>query len=393
LYGFRRIETPAFEATELFVRGVGVGTDIVEKEMFDLEVKGVSKGLTLRPEGTAPVVRAYLEHGMHTWPHPLRLYYLGSMFRYDRPQAGRYRQFHQFGYEVFGDPSPALDAEVIELSWRIHLQLGLGGLTLQLNSVGCPVCRPEIRLKLVEYYQPLESKLCPDCRRRLTTNPMRMFDCKVESCQPFMKDAPKALDSLCPECRDHFEQVQASLKLVGLPFVVNPLLVRGLDYYTKTAFEIWPTDVVGQQNSLGGGGRYDVLVELLGGKPTPAIGYAGGMERIVAALKRQHLKPPSQDGFVVFVVTPDPKDLANKFTFLAKSRQAGLAAGADFSGKKMGRQLELASKLGVKFCLIAGEEELKAGKVIIRNMEKAVQEAVAVEEVEGYLKKKMSPSP
>ena len=290
LYGYERIDTPAFEDTGLFARSIGEESDIVKKEMYTFEDRGGNK-VTLRPEGTAPVCRAYIEHGLHNLPQPVKLYYFAAIFRYERPQAGRYRQHYQFGYEAIGDGDPTLDAEVIDMAWQFFQSLNLQHLSLQLNSIGCKQCRPAYLTALKDYYADCTADLCPDCKTRLKRNPLRLLDCKKPSCQQVANSAPRSVDHLCPECDTHFNQLQKYLGLLGLPFEINHRLVRGLDYYTKTVFEIQP-EAEGAQSTLGGGGRYDDLIEELGGKPTPAIGFAAGIERIILNLKKQNIPVP-----------------------------------------------------------------------------------------------------
>ncbi|HPZ65730.1 MAG TPA: histidine--tRNA ligase, partial [Bacillota bacterium] len=279
LYGFQEIRTPIFEHTELFVRSVGESSDIVSKEMYTFHDRS-GRSLTLRPEGTAAVVRAYLENGLHEKPHPVKLYYFGPMFRYDRPQAGRYRQFHQFGLELFGSPQPSADVEIMALSYDMLRSLPLPEFRLELNSVGCRECRPGYRERLREYLRFREEELCPDCSRRYRENPLRVLDCKKPECKDLSAGAPLLTQSLCPQCAGHLARVRELLERLELPYVLNPRLVRGLDYYTRTAFEFVAPEL-GAQASLGGGGRYDALVEECGGPPTPGVGVAFGLERII----------------------------------------------------------------------------------------------------------------
>ena len=284
-FGYERIDTPVFEDARLFVRGVGEVTDIVEKETYTFEDRGGDL-LTLRPEGTAPVCRAYLEHGMHNLPQPVRLYYMFPGFRYERPQSGRYRQHHQFGVELLGDADASADAEVIEVGWRFLESIGLSDLSLGVNSIGDAQCRPGYVEELKAYYRPHLDTLCTDCRRRLEDNPLRLLDCKRDSCQPVVVDAPRSIDYLCGECEGHWSSLTTFLGLLGLPYEVNHRLARGFDYYTRTVFEVTPpTD--GQQNVLFGGGRYDGLIEELGGRSTPGVGFGMGAERVISNLRSQ----------------------------------------------------------------------------------------------------------
>src|SRR3990172_4777162 len=277
LFGYQRIETPVFEDATLFTRGVGEVTDIVQKEMYVFQDRG-GQEMALRPEGTAPVCRAYLEHGMHNQPQPVRLWYWTPIFRYDRPQAGRYRQHHQFGVEAIGEADASLDAEVIELLWRVCEELGLAGLTLQLNSIGDPNCRPRYLEVLRDYYRDKLDRVCGDCRARFERNPLRLLDCKQPQCQPVIAGAPAITDYLCDDCAAHFAALRTYLEAAGISHELNPRLVRGLDYYTRTVFEIQPPEE-GSQNSIGGGGRYDGLIEQLGGRPTPGGGFGSGRKR------------------------------------------------------------------------------------------------------------------
>ncbi|MDH5695005.1 MAG: histidine--tRNA ligase [Dehalococcoidia bacterium] len=383
LYGYERIDAPAFEDTGLFARSVGEDTDIVKKEMYTFEDRSGSL-ITLRPEGTAPVCRAYLEHGMHNLPQPVKLYYMASIFRYERPQAGRYRQHYQFGYEAIGDDDPALDAEVVDMAWQFFQSLELGHLSLQLNSIGCKKCRPGYLAALKDYYANHVPDLCSDCKVRLKRNPLRLLDCKKPSCQQVADSAPRSIDYLCPECDEHFSQVKRYLELLDLPFEVNHRLVRGLDYYTRTVFEIQPEEG-GAQSTLVGGGRYDDLIEELGGKPTPAIGFAAGIERIILNLKKQNVAIPPLPKPQVFVayVGDEVRDEAIKLA--ATLRRAGIGIIEAVGNKSLKAQLRQANNLGVRYAVIIGEEEVKSGTVILRDMTSAEQRTTSVDKLEGWL--------
>ncbi len=383
LYGYQRIDAPAFEDTRLFARSVGEETDIVEKQMYTFEDKGGNK-ITLRPEGTAPVCRAYLEHGMHNSPQPVKLYYIASIFRYERPQAGRYRQHYQFGCEAIGDDDPALDAEVIDMAWQFFQSLNLGHLSLQLNSIGCKQCRPGYLTALKDYYPDHISKLCSDCKTRLKRNPLRLLDCKKPLCQQIANSAPRSIDYLCSQCDEHFSQLKRYLSLLELPFEVNHCLVRGLDYYTRTVFEVQP-EAEGSQSTLGGGGRYDDLIEELGGKPTPAIGFATGIERIILNLKKQNVPIPPLPKPQVFIayVGDEAKDKATKLA--STLRQAGTGVIEAIGSKSLKAQLRQANTLGVRHTVIIGEQEIKTGTVILRDMTTAQQKAVPINELQGLL--------
>jgi histidyl-tRNA synthetase len=384
LYGYERIDTPTFEDMGLFSRSIGEGTDIVEKEMYTFEDKGGNQ-ITLRAEGTAPVCRAYLEHGMHNLPQPVKLYYLAPIFRYERPQAGRYREHYQFGCEALGDGSPALDAEVIDLAWQFFTSLGLSRLTLKLNSIGCQKCRPEYLTALKSYYSGHIGELCRDCKNRLKRNPLRLLDCKQAQCQAVADAAPKSSDYLCPECAGHFSRLQGYLERLGLPFAVSHRLVRGLDYYTRTVFEIQP-EAGGAQSTLGGGGRYDDLIGEMGGKPTPAIGFAAGLERIILNLKEQVITVPPLAGPAVFVAYVGDAARDEAVTLAAGMRRAGIGVIGAAGDKSLKAQLRQANGLGASYAVIIGDEEMAAGRVVLRDMTTSAQETIPLSELEGRLR-------
>jgi len=384
LYGYERIDAPTFEDTQLFSRSVGEGTDIVEKEMYTFEDRGGNQ-ITLRPEGTAPVCRAYLEHGMHNLPQPVKLYYMASIFRYERPQGGRYRQHHQFGYEAIGDDDPALDTEVIDMAWQFFLSLGLQNLSLQLNSIGCKKCRPQYLTRLKDYYADHAHQLCPDCKTRLKRNPLRLLDCKKPSCQQIANSAPRSIDNLCPQCDEHFNQLKNYLSLLDLPFVINHCLVRGLDYYTKTVFEIQP-EAEGAQSTVGGGGRYDDLIEELGGKPTPAIGFAAGIERIILNLKRQNISIPPLPQPQVFIAHVGDEARGEAIKLASNLRRAGIGVIEAAGSKSLKAQLRQANTLGARHAVIIGEQEIKSGTVILRDMTTAQQKTIPLNQLQGLLK-------
>lgn len=383
-YGYREIRTPIFEHTELFQRGVGETTDIVEKEMYTFLDRG-ERSITLRPEGTASTVRAYLEHKLFANPQPVKLYYLGPMFRYERPQAGRYRQFHQFGIEVFGSSNPAVDAEVISLALEIYCRLGLKGLEVHLNSVGCPNCRPQHRERLQEFLQKELSGLCKDCQGRYHKNPLRILDCKNPHCQEISSGAPTILQCLCSECREHFHDVQECLDLIGIKYVIDERLVRGLDYYTKTAFEIIVREI-GAQSAICGGGRYDGLVESLGGQPTPGVGFALGMERIFPTLKTQDIDIPVKNAMDIFIVTLGSEAGKKGFQLLTGLRREGIKAEKDYLNRSLKSQMKYADKFHVKYTIILGENELNKGVVLLRNMVTSKQEEIPLENTIDFLK-------
>jgi histidyl-tRNA synthetase len=384
LYGYRRIDTPVFEDTGLFTRGVGEETDIVQKEMYTFEDRGGNK-LTLRPEGTASICRAYLEHGMQNLSQPVKLYGIPSCFRYERPQAGRYRQFNQFGCEAIGESDPALDAEVIDMAWQFFTSLDLKQLHLVINSIGCKICRPAYLIRLKEYYSQQTGNLCQDCRNRLERNTLRLLDCKVNTCQQIAAAAPRSDENLCPECSAHFEQLKKFLTLLKLPYEINPCLVRGLDYYTKTVFEIQP-EVEGSQSTIGGGGRYDNLIEELGGKPTPALGFATGIERIIANLKKQNIVVPVLPDPIVFIAFLGEQAKEAAFKLASDLRKVGISTIQAPGNKSLKAQLRQANTLGVRYTAIMGEDEIKTGTVQLRNMVTSQQQNISMTQLPELLK-------
>ncbi|MGI6648022.1 MAG: histidine--tRNA ligase [Bacillota bacterium] len=386
-YGFGEIRTPIFEQTELFQRGVGETTDVVEKEMYTFLDKGETS-LTLRPEGTASTVRAFVENGLYGQPLPVKLYYLGPMFRYDRPQAGRFRQFHQFGVEVLGSQDPLLDAEVMIMAMDLYQRLGLSNLELHLNSVGCPVCRQKHRSALREFLVPRENALCDNCRRRLERNPMRVLDCKGEKCQEASAGAPATLHHLCPDCAGHFQIVREALDELAIPYVVNERLVRGLDYYTQTAFEIIAPGI-GAQNSIGGGGRYDGLVEEIGGPPTPGVGFALGLERILLALELQGVELPTGSQLNIFISTLGAEARKTAFDLMTRLRRLGLAVNMDYLGRSLKAQMKQAGKSGAQFVVIVGGEELERQAVTVRDMAAGQQTEVALVDIGEFMAERL----
>lgn len=384
LFGYEEIRTPIFERTELFVRGIGEGTDVVDKEMYTFLDKG-GKSITLRPENTAAVVRAYLQNKMYADNNLVKLFYIGSMFRHDRPQAGRMREFHQFGVEAIGQSNPAIDAEIIILASRFLESLGLKDLTLSLNSVGCPHCRPIYQEKLKDFFRDKLDNLCGDCKNRFETKPLRLLDCKADADKEFMKDAPKMADSLCDDCKDHFESVKSYLDSVNIKYDIDSRLVRGLDYYTKTAFEIkYPP--LGAQSAIAGGGRYDGLVEEIGGNSTPAVGFAAGLERVLLALSSQNLLPQKENALKVFLVVLGDAAKVPAFKLLEKLRNENINATMDYAGRSMKAQMREANKSGAPYTLIIGEDEVKNNAVQLKNMAKSEQETVNIDEIISKLK-------
>ncbi|MSQ14095.1 MAG: histidine--tRNA ligase [Dehalococcoidia bacterium] len=385
-FGYQRIDTPVFEQAGLFVRGVGQGTDIVEKEMYVFKDRG-DEELALRPEGTAPVCRAYLEHGMASLPQPVRLYYLSPIFRYERPQAGRYRQHHQFGVEAVGDGDAAVDAEIIELGWRFTQALGLRDLTLVLNSIGDKACRPAYLDSLREHYRTRLADVCTDCRMRYERNILRVLDCKRtdSKCQEVAESAPRISERLCDACRAHWRQLVSFIEALGIPYRVNHRLVRGLDYYTRTVFEIQPPDE-GSQSTILAGGRYDGLIEELGGRPTPGIGFGTGIERLVANLERQgketDVAAARPDALVAYMGAA-AKEHAIKLA--SELRQQGLSVLLAPPGKSLKGQLRHADALHARAVLILGEDELTSGTVSVKDLATGEQQRVERGEVGGAL--------
>jgi len=380
-FGYGWIETPMFEDASLFTRGVGDVTDIVQKEMYVFEDRGGER-LALRPEGTAPICRAYLQHGMHSLPQPVRLWYLAPNFRYDRPQAGRYREHHQFGAEAIGEADATVDAEIIELLWRLYEELGLTGLTLNLNSIGDAACRPGYLEALREYYRDRLHHVCPDCRVRFERNTLRLLDCKVPGCQPVIAKAPPITEYLCEACAKHFSDLRSYLQAVGIPYVLNPRLVRGLDYYTRTVFEVQPEEE-GGQSSIGGGGRYDGLIEQLGGRPTPGIGFGTGIERIILNLKRQGAAVPQPQRVQVLVAYTTPAARVEAFRVASELRRAGIAALASTGERSLKAQMRHADGIGARYAAIIGERELAEGTVTLRRLETGEQLLIPVAEIAG----------
>ena len=384
-YGFNEMRTPLFEDTDLFKRGVGENTDIVQKEMYTFTDQG-GRSLTLRPEFTAALCRAYVENKMHGLPQPQKFYCLGPLFRYERPQAGRFRQFHQFDIEVIGTISPLADAECIVFAWDFYSRLNIKGLMARLNSVGCPACRSVYRAALQEHLRPGLAELCPSCQGRFERAPMRILDCKSEICRGVAAHAPAITDYLCEECADHFTTVKDILAACGIPYSVDSSLVRGLDYYTKTVFEICSKDI-GSQSAVCGGGRYDGLVEIIGGASTPAIGVALGIERVFAALKAQNEDVELEEVIDAFVATDFDVAPAMKAAFaLASSlRQSGVSTAMDYEGKSLKAQLKTANRLQAAYAVIVGAQEVSSGKAQVKNMESGEQIEMDIGQVRRYL--------
>jgi histidyl-tRNA synthetase len=382
LYGFREIRTPIFESTELFTRSIGEGTDIVSKEMYTFKDRK-GRSLTLRPENTAPVVRAYLQHQLHRRTEVAKLYYIGPMFRYERPQKGRMRQFNQIGVEVLGSDHPAIDAEALETLMALLARLGIAGPQLSLNSVGCPICRPGYRQALVRYLEPLRDTLCEDCRRRLVDNPLRCFDCKVPADRQTMARAPSIKDYLCQACRDHFARVLSYLDRLSITYAVDPHLVRGLDYYCRTAFEVC-LQGLGAQNALLGGGRYDGLAEALGGPSVPGFGFAVGEDRLVMSLPES--VPVPADSPEIIVVALGEEAIEQALVVARRLRRQGRRVVFDPSpGKSLKAQMRHANDASAPFVLILGEQEIARGVLTLKRMSDGAQETIGENDLESKL--------
>ena len=384
LYGYERIDAPAFEDTRLFIKGTGETTDIVTKEMYTFEDRS-GNSLTLKPEGTPSVCRAYLEHGFNNLPQPVKLYYITPIFRYERPQAGRYRQHYQFGCEAIGEADANLDAEVIDMAWRFLISLGLQKLLLFINSIGCPKCRPAYLQLLRRYFEGYVDELCADCKVRLERNVLRLLDCKEPACQRIAAGAPRSIDHLCPECSDHFKKLQDYLGLLGIPFEVNPSLVRGLDYYTRTVFEIQPENQRAQ-STICGGGRYDGLIETLGGKPTPGIGYAIGIERVILNLKKQGVEAPKLPTSQAYIAYIGEAARDEAIILAGQLRRGGIGVIAATSEKSLRAQLRQANNLKITSAVIIGDDEVRTGTAILRDMATSQQRSVSLKELAALLR-------
>jgi histidyl-tRNA synthetase len=383
-FGFSEIRIPVLERTELFARGIGEATDIVEKEMYTFADKS-GNSLTLRPEATASMARAYLEHQLYTFDPVAKLYFIGPMFRYERPQKGRYRQFYQIDAEVFGVGNPVVDAEVILMLIHFLRRVGLEKLELQLNSLGCRSCRPRYKEGLKADLDEKSFQLCEDCQRRLQSNPLRIFDCKVQTCQDAIADAPKVIDFICDECASHFDKVKEYLGIAGLDYHLTPRMVRGLDYYTRTAFEVVSYDL-GSQNAVTGGGRYDNLFQEIGGLDVPGIGFAIGMERLISLLPkdREFIQYPH-----LFIASPGKETHREAYRLANQLHVEGIRAEFDYEGKSLKSQMRRADKLKARYVLILGEEELKKGRAVLRDMQDKSQQELPMPDIVETLKRKV----
>ena len=387
LYGYSEIRTPIFEHTELFVRGVGEATDIVEKEMYTFNDRG-GRSITLRPENTAPVMRAFVEHNMGAKAQPTKLFYFGPMFRYERPQAGRFRQFHQMGIEYTGSDSPMADAEVIRFSLDYFRMLGIKQVKVHLNSIGCPECRPRYKEALKDAYRPNLEALCESCKKRFDANPLRLLDCKSPECRALVPNPPDVEDFLCDDCLAHFTKLKGFLEALGVEYVKDPRLVRGLDYYTKTTFE-FTSEGLGSQDAIGGGGRYDGLVGEVGGAPTPSVGVACGMERLITVAKAQGGLDVGPVKPVAYMAGLGEAGAAKAMELAFKLRETGLAAEFDTVGRSLKAQMKYADKLGARFVAIIGDEEMSEAAAVVKDMAEGSQREVGFNDLVQHIRELM----
>ena len=384
-YHYKEIRTPIFEHTELFLRSVGETSDIVSKEMYSFEDKGL-RHVTLRPEGTAGTVRAFVENKLFSQSLPVKLYYTGPMFRYDQPQAGRYRQFHQFGCEVLGSADPLVDAEVITFAVDLFSQLGLKSLSVLINTVGCDHCRPRYQQALKDYFSQYRDQLCPTCLERLEKNPLRLLDCKEEGCKAVAAKAPTTLDYACDDCKAHFEKVCAYLQSVGIQYEVDTTLVRGLDYYTQTAFEVIMNKVGSQQNAICGGGRYNKLVSEVGGDDIPGMGFAAGMERVLLTIEEEGIELPVKQDIDVYVAPLGEAAKEVCFKLVHELRQQGFIVETDYLSKSVKAQMKTADKNHARYAIIIGDDELANGTAVVRNMLESSQETIPFADIMNVIK-------
>lgn len=380
LYNYREIRVPTFEHTELFERGVGDTTDVVEKQMYTFNDKG-GRSITLRPEGTASVVRSFLQNSLYALPMPMKMYYNIACFRYENKQKGRLREFHQFGVEVFGAEKPTMDAEVISLALTFLDSVGLKDLSVNINSIGCPKCRKAYSDALREYLRPHYDELCDTCKGRFTRNPLRIIDCKSEECQSIVKGAPSLLDYICDDCRAHFEEFKACLDGMGIKYTIDPGIVRGLDYYTKTVFEIISGDF-----TVCGGGRYDGLVEELGGKPSPAIGFGLGIERLLLRLEETGVEIPADKPVKLYIAPLGENAVKAAQSIVYDLRKSGVSTETDHMGRALRASMKYADKLGAEYTVVLGDDEIAAGEVKVKNMQTGEQTAVKLDALADFLK-------
>ena len=381
-FNFREVRTPVFEHTELFQRGVGETTDVVNKEMYTFEDKG-GRSVTLKPEGTAGVARAFIENGLASSPMPVKTYYITPAFRYERPQAGRLREFHQFGFAAFGSASAETDAEIIFAASSFLDKLGVKGVKLEINSIGCPICRNEYNKALKKYFAPHLETMCPTCRTRYEKNPLRMLDCKEEGCKKITAGAPQILDYLCEDCKSHFEKVKSLLTGLGLEYTVNSRIVRGLDYYTRTVFEFLSGEI-GSQSAVCAGGRYDNLLSQLGGNPLPAIGFAAGIERLLLLMENTGVAFPEEQKPLIYLAGMDESSRALCFKIAAELREKGVCAEIDLMARSVKAQLKYADKIGAKHVAVIGESEMQSGEVSLKKMSDGSVRTVKIDDLYKY---------
>jgi len=381
VFGFEEIRTPVFEHTELFERGVGDTTDVVQKEMYTFSDKS-DRSITLRPEGTASAARAYLEHSLYALSLPVKLFYDITCYRYEKPQAGRLREFHQFGVEVFGSYEPSVDGEIIAVADTIFKNIGISNIKLNINSIGCPTCRAEYNNALTQHLQDNHDNLCDTCKGRLTKNPMRILDCKSPVCKEISAKAPLILDYICDTCKDHFESVKKYLSEMGIEYSIDPTIVRGLDYYTRTVFE-FVSEEIGAKGTICGGGRYDGLIELLGGKPTPGIGFAMGLERILLVMKEQGIKPPEMPLADVYIASIGQNEKA--LSLCHKLRLSGVYAECDLMGRSLKAQMKNAGRMNARFSIVVGDDEVMSGKAQIKNMQSGETAEIDINSAESII--------
>ncbi|NLB81811.1 MAG: histidine--tRNA ligase [Clostridiaceae bacterium] len=378
-FGYRQIRVPVFEHTELFEHGVGDTTDVVQKEMYTFPDKG-GRSITLRPEGTSGVVRAYVENNLYAAPAPVKLYYILSCYRYEKPQAGRLREFNQFGIELFGADTPQSDGEVLLLAHHFMQKLGLKNFKLYINSIGCDKCRPRYNKKLIEYFTEHQDKLCGTCRERLTKNPMRIIDCKNKPCKAIGESAPMLIEEQCPDCKAHFEKVKEFIASAGVEFEIDPTIVRGLDYYTTTVFEIKVDGVV-----ICGGGRYNNLVEQIGGPPSPGIGFGLGLERLIIALENENLFPENKDCVNIFIAAIGENAAKKAFAYVSELRKNEISAQNDLLNRSIKSQMKYADKIGAEYVLVLGDDEISSGIGKLKNMRTGAETAVKLEDLTAQL--------
>lgn len=386
-FGYKELRTPTFEHTELFERGVGETTDVVQKEMYTFLDKG-DRSITLKAEGTAPAARSYIENKLYADPQPIKTFYITPIFRYERPQKGRLREHHQFGVEVYGSESPSIDAEVMSILDNLYKKLGVKGIELQINSIGCSKCRPNYDQALKEFLNEKLDDLCETCNSRFDTNPMRILDCKNDNCQNQLKDAPTMLDYLCDECNQHFDMVKAYLDNLEIEYIVNPRIVRGLDYYTKTAFEFISSEI-GAKSTVCGGGRYDGLVEQIGGPHTPAIGFGMGIERLLLTLENNNIELPKDDDLDIFIVTMDEKSKALAMKIIKDLREINISSDLDHLDRSVKAQFKYSNKLNSTYTIVIGNDEIENKSVKIKNMKTSEQEEISLENIVENIKKKI----